>query len=144
MFGNLTPAIGPAFDGAARFFMRDNIISSSRRVYSLSLQSSSFGTCWMLQKPFLLWKYITAPVAVADAQDKFKGKYMSALACTIPSYYEHENLLLEIHTSVRVVIMCQRVWGRGGSDKVVIFTAEQELDGGKGTSFKNSSQESGR
>lgn len=81
---------------------------------------------------------------MADAQDKFKGKYMSALACTIPSYYEHENLLLEIHTSVGVVIMCQRVWGRGGSDKVVIFTAEQELDGGKGTSFKNSSQDSGR
>lgn len=82
---------------------------------------------------------------MADAQDKFKGKYMSALARTIPSYYEHENLLLEIHTSVGVVIMCQRVWGRwGGSDEVVIFTAEQELDGGKGTSFKNSSQDLGR
>lgn len=46
--------------------------------------------------------------------EPFKGKHASALACTMPSYHKHENLLLEIHTSVRVVIMCQRVWGRGG------------------------------
>ena len=54
-----------------------------------------------------------APGAVAAAQDTFKGKHTSALACTMPSYFKHENLLLEIHTSVRVVIMCQRVRGRG-------------------------------
>lgn len=95
-------------------------------------------------RSLLLWKYIKAPGAVADAQDAFKGKYTPALACTIPSHYEHENLLLEIHTSVEVVITCQRVWGRGGSDGVVIFMAEQELDGGKETSFKKCSQDSGR
>ncbi len=62
----------------------------------------------------------------------------------MPSYYKHENLLLEIHTSVRVVIMCRWVWGRGKRRGVVIFMAEQEHDGEKGTSFKNSSQDSGR
>lgn len=51
----------------------------------------------------------------------------------MPCYYKHENLLLEIHTSVRVVIMCQRVWGRR---RVVIFMAEQEQDGGKENIFQ--------
>lgn len=80
---------------------------------------------------------------MAAAQDTLKGKHASALACTMPSYYKHENLLLEIHTSVRAVIMCQRcgVEKEGG---VVIFLAEQELDGGEGTSFRNSSQDLGR
>lgn len=53
----------------------------------------------------------------------------------MPSYYEHENLLLEIHTSVRVVIMWQRVWGRSRR-RVVIFMAEQEQDGGKENIFQ--------
>lgn len=48
-----------------------------------------------------------------SAQDTFKGKHATTLACTMPSYYKHENLLLEIHTSVGVVIMCQWVWGSG-------------------------------
>jgi len=52
----------------------------------------------------------------------------------MPSHYKHEDLLLEIHTSVKVVIMCQQVWGWEGG--VVIFMAEQELDGGKGNIFQ--------
>ena len=54
------------------------------------------------------------------------------------SYYKHENLLSEIHTSAGVVIICQQEWGseEEEEEQVVIFMAEQELDGGKGKSFK--------
>lgn len=67
----------------------------------------------------------------AAAQDALNEKQLSSLACTLPLFffYNHKNLLLEIHTSVRVVIMCQRVWSGGG--RAVIFMAEQELDGGQ-------------
>lgn len=51
---------------------------------------------------------------MAAVRDVFKGKHAYALVCTMHSYYKQENLLLEIHASVRVVIMCQRVWGSGG------------------------------
>lgn len=66
------------------------------------------------------------------AQDALNEKQLSSLACTLPLFffYNHKNLLLEIHTSVRVVIMCQRVWSGGGVGSV-IFMAEQELDGGQ-------------
>lgn len=82
--------------------------------------------------------------AMASDQDTFTGKHASTLACTMPLNYKCENLLLQIHTSVGVVIMCQRVWAVGRRYGVVIFMAEQELDRGKGTSFKNSNQDSWR
>lgn len=37
--GNLTPAIGKAFNGAARVFMKENNISNSDSLYFLSPQS---------------------------------------------------------------------------------------------------------
>lgn len=66
----------------------------------------------------------------AAAQDALNVKQLSSLTCTLPFlFYNHKNLLLEIHTSVRVVIMCQRVESGGG--RAVIFMAEQEIDGGQ-------------
>lgn len=66
---------------------------------------------------------------MAAAQDVLKEKQASSLACTVPLFfYKHKNLLLEIHTSVRVVIVSLGVEQRG---RAVIFVAEQELDGGR-------------
>lgn len=58
---------------------------------------------------------------------------LCALCC---AFYKHENLLLEIHTSSH---SCDHMSvGVGQRRKVVIFTAEQELDGLNGASHKTS------
>lgn len=71
----------------------------------------SFGDIGIFANISLLWKHTRAA-----AQDVLKEKQLPSLACTVPLFflYNDKNLLLEIHTSVKVVIMCQRVWSGGG------------------------------
>lgn len=79
-----------------------------------SLSVLCLGTLEFLQKA-CCFENMSGYKDVAAAQDVLKGKQASSLACTvILFFYKHKNLLLEIYTSVRVVIMCQRVWSEGG------------------------------
>lgn len=84
------------------------------RVFSVtSLTVLCLGTLEFLQKT-LCFENVSGHKDVAAAQDVLKGKQASFRACTVSLFHRHKNLLLEILTSVMVVIMCQRVWREQG------------------------------
>lgn len=95
-----------------------------------SLSVLCLGTLEFLQKAFC-FENMSGQKDVAAAQDVLKGKQASSLTCTVRLYlfifssYKHKTLLLEIRTSIRVVIMCHQVWSEGGG--LLFFMAEQEL-----------------
>lgn len=111
LFGNRTLAISRLCCGAK--------IHSFKWMYIIFVfsvcppfQCCVLGTLEFLQRSSLLQKHMRARTV---SQDVLKEKQPSSLACTVPLFfYNHRNLRLEIHTSVRVVIMCQWVWSRGG------------------------------